>query len=73
MGGQATLKRHGRNHFVQAGKAGFASTVARHWKGDRKAYLAFLKDKGLLIACDREFALMIDIYRELRPDLLEDH
>jgi general stress protein YciG len=63
-GGETTNSRHGRDHYRQAGALGFTATVEKHWHGDRERYTAFLRDKGLLVACDREFALMTDLYRE---------
>ena len=70
-GGQATAERHGRDHMARIGRQGFAATVRKHWRGDRAAYLAHLRERGQLVAADREFALMLDLYRQHRPDLLE--
>lgn len=63
-GGETTKSRHGRAHYRAAGKAGFAATVERHWHGDAERYTAFLRDRGLLTTCDREFALLFDLYQE---------
>ena len=63
-GGNATVKKHGRAHMRAIGRRGFAETVRRHWRGDRAAYTAHLREAGLLAICDREFILMADLYRE---------
>jgi general stress protein YciG len=52
-GGLATRQRHGREHFVQAGKKGFMVTVARHWAGDRESYLRYLHECGYLKEIER--------------------
>lgn len=69
-GGQATLQRHGRDHMACIGRSGFAATVRTHWHGDRAAYVAHLRERGLLASADREFVFMLDLYRQHRPDLL---
>src|SRR5688572_29353551 len=58
-GGQATKTRHGRAHYQRAGAIGFQVTVERHWHGDRAAYTAYLREKGLLASCDREFMAVV--------------
>jgi hypothetical protein len=63
-GGNTTVERLGRAHMQAIGRLGFAETVRRHWGGDRAAYTAHLRELGLLAACDREFILMADLYRE---------
>jgi hypothetical protein len=63
-GGKATFTKHGPTHMRKIAKRGFAVTVERHWKGDREAYTAFLRERGLLKVCDQEFELMLNIYRE---------
>ena len=70
-GGLATFQRHGRDHMARIGANGFAATVRKHWNGDRAAYVAHLRERGLLATADREFVLMLDLYRQHRPDLLE--
>jgi hypothetical protein len=47
-GGNTTKARHGREHFVAAGRKGFLATVARHWQGDREGYLRYLRANGYL-------------------------
>ena len=47
-GGQATVKRHGRQHMSEIGKAGFEAMVQKYWNGDRAACLRRLKEKGLM-------------------------
>jgi hypothetical protein len=54
-GGLTTLARHGRQHFVAAGKIGFDVTCPRHWAGDRAAYVKWLQERGYLISIDRAF------------------
>jgi hypothetical protein len=71
LGGLSTFERHGRAHFVSAGRIGFVETVRRHWHGDAGAYVDHLHERGLLAACDHEGVLMLDLYRQYRPDLLE--
>jgi general stress protein YciG len=70
-GGQATMARHGRAHMARIGARGFAATVRKHYGGDRQRYLEVLRERGLLAAADREFVLMLNLYRAHRPDLLE--
>jgi hypothetical protein len=41
-GGQATFERYGARHMAEIGAKGFATTVARHWQGDRRAYRDYL-------------------------------
>jgi hypothetical protein len=50
-----TLRRHGRAHFVAAGKRGFDTTCARHWAGDRAAYVQWLHERGFLADVARTF------------------
>lgn len=41
-GGRTTFGRYGRKHMQEFGPKGFATTVARHWRGDRQAYRDYL-------------------------------
>ncbi len=41
-GGRTTFERYGRKHMQEIGAKGFATTVARHWQGDRAAYRDYL-------------------------------
>lgn len=47
LGGQTVLAKHGREHFVALGKAGFQATVDKHFHGDRAAACTWLAKKGL--------------------------
>jgi hypothetical protein len=53
LGGLATFQRHGRQHMSAIGKKGFEATVARHWQGDRHAYLLFLAAREWHLLSDR--------------------
>lgn len=70
MGGIACAKKHGKAHMREIGKRGFQTTVDRHWNGDRSAYAAYLREQGLLAACDEEFRSMLELYQEQLPELL---
>ena len=48
IGGRATRKRHGIEHYRAAGRKGFMVTVARHWQGDKSGYLRWLREHGWL-------------------------
>jgi hypothetical protein len=48
IGGRATRKRHGIEHYRAAGRKEFMVTVARHWQGDKQGYLRFLHERGWL-------------------------
>ena len=48
IGGRATKKRHGIEHYRAAGRKGFMVTVARHWQGDKSGYLRWLRERGWL-------------------------
>jgi hypothetical protein len=58
LGGLQTKRRHGRQHFQQAGAKGFMATVARHWQGDKRGYLRWLHAQGwhsqLIALLDKE-------------------
>jgi hypothetical protein len=41
-GGRTTYERYGSKHMAEIGAKGFATTVARHWQGDRQAYRDYL-------------------------------
>lgn len=41
-GGRTTAERYGPKYMAEFGAKGFATTVARHWQGDRKAYRDYL-------------------------------
>jgi hypothetical protein len=43
LGGLQTKRRHGRQHYQQAGAKGFMATVARHWQGDKEGYMRYLQ------------------------------
>lgn len=45
-GGKTTVERHGKPHMAEIGKAGFATTVARHWGGDKAAYLEHQRQRA---------------------------
>jgi hypothetical protein len=53
LGGMATKKRHGLEHYRKAGAKGFMVTVARHWFGDREGYMHWLRAHGWLRQVDR--------------------
>ena len=53
IGGRTTKKRHGIEHYRQAGKKGFMVTVARHWAGDKWSYIRYLHECGWLTEVDR--------------------
>jgi hypothetical protein len=55
IGGRATRKRHGIEHYRAAGKKGFMVTVARHWQGDKAGYLRWLRARGWLADVARLF------------------
>jgi hypothetical protein len=46
LGGLQTKKRHGLEHYREAGKKGFMVTVARHWQGDKVGYMRWLWARG---------------------------
>lgn len=72
MGGSETHRRHGSEHMSIIGARGFQTTVQRHYNGDAMAYLEILHERGQLATCDHELAMMLDIYHQYRPDLMED-
>jgi hypothetical protein len=41
-GGRTTYERYGTKYMAEIGAKGFATTVARHWQGDRRAYRDYL-------------------------------
>lgn len=45
-GGNQTKRRHGIDHYREAGRKGFMATVARHWQGNRDGYLRWLRANG---------------------------
>jgi hypothetical protein len=51
-GGQSTLARYGKRHLSQIGARGFASTVNRHWAGDRKGFMSWLRERGRFFAVE---------------------
>lgn len=51
LGGLAIRKARGREYLREIAARGFNATVARHWQGDKKAYLDFLR-------CRANFALV---------------
>ena len=55
IGGRTTRKRHGIEHYRQAGKKGFMVTVARHWAGDKWSYIRYLHECGWLTEVSRLF------------------
>ena len=55
IGGRTTKKRHGIEHYRQAGKKGFMVTVARHWAGDKWSYIRYLHECGWLTEVVRLF------------------
>jgi hypothetical protein len=42
-GGLSCVRKHGRRHMGAIGARGFHATVARHWQGDRKGDVAWLR------------------------------
>lgn len=48
LGGLAVYRKYGQVYMREIGKKGFASTVARHWQGDRKACIRRLIELGLM-------------------------
>lgn len=72
MGGSETHRKHGGDHMSTIGARGFQTTVQRHYNGDAAAYLEVLHERGQLATCDYEFVAMLDLYRQYRPDLLEE-
>jgi hypothetical protein len=71
-GGTETHRKHGSDHMSTIGARGFQTTVQRHYNGNAAAYLEVLHERGQLATCDRELVMMLDLYRQYRPDLLED-
>lgn len=71
LGGLTTLLRHGVDHFISTGKIGFAETVRKHWRGNRDGFIQYLHARASIVLSDREAGLMISVYLEWRPDLLE--
>jgi hypothetical protein len=59
LGGLETFRRHGRKHMAEIGKRGFETTVARHWLGDRHAYLLFLAAREWNVLSDRLASLRL--------------
>jgi hypothetical protein len=63
-GGRATFERYGRKPMQEIGARGFATTVARHWQGDRKGcrdYLGFRRHEAHIEAfVDRELARRLE-------------
>jgi hypothetical protein len=53
LGGMATKRKHGLEHYRRAGSKGFMVTVARHWFGDKEGYLHWLRARGWLHMVDR--------------------
>lgn len=45
-GGRGTLSRHGREHFAEIGRRGFAATVARHFGGSKEEYMKALHNRA---------------------------
>jgi hypothetical protein len=43
LGGLAIRKARGREYLREIASKGFMATVARHWAGDKKAYLEYLR------------------------------
>jgi general stress protein YciG len=56
IGGRTTKKRHGIEHYRQAGKKGFQATVSRHWNGDKAGYIRYLQSLGVWAEWERGFA-----------------
>src|SRR5262249_33298935 len=48
LGGDQTKRRHGIEHYREAGRKGFMATCARHWQGDKEGYLKWLRANGWL-------------------------
>jgi hypothetical protein len=46
LGGLRTKERHGREHYVRAGKLGFAAAARTHAAGNRKYNLDWLRARG---------------------------
>jgi hypothetical protein len=59
-GGKTTADRYGPKYMAEIGARGFATTVARHWQGDRAAYRDYLglrrHERQLESLVDRELA-----------------
>lgn len=68
-GGLNTVEHHGREHMARIGAIGFTRTCELYYNGDRSAYIDHLRERGLLAACDGEFAAMLSLYQERLPDL----
>jgi hypothetical protein len=49
-GGNTTKARHGREHFVRAGKLGFAAAARTHAAGNAKYNLEWLRSHGKMAA-----------------------
>lgn len=56
----ATVAKYGRQHMKSIARRGFMATVARHWQGDARGYLAYLHQRGwhgtLEIAAERKIS-----------------
>jgi hypothetical protein len=66
-GGNQTKKRHGRQHYQEAGRKGFLVTVARHWQGDKPAYIRWLHAHGWIAEVDRAFRESGETCIEIAP------
>lgn len=51
-GGRACVKRHGRHHMAAIGARGFATTLAKHWQGDKPGMVAWLHERAAVSVAD---------------------
>lgn len=70
LGGNQTKARHGREHFVRAGKLGFAASAKAHAAGNRKYNLEWLRARGKLatprpLSPDERRAAPAALYRQI--------
>jgi hypothetical protein len=59
-GGKATLARYGKAHMVALGKAGVRAMAARHFGGDIREAMKWLRSRGLERAIDRGVDVQLD-------------
>jgi hypothetical protein len=58
-GRRATARRYGRAYMAEIAARGFESTVARHWQGDRKGYVAWLREHARFAIVEAAAAVLL--------------